>query len=147
MLLSLACKYASRNRKLTCATMDNELLLGQNVAYLVDVQKVMKRGELADKIGVSEANIGQLIRNENKGLRPLNLVRAARALNYSVEDLVCVDLRSQNEMMIREPGVAYLPSSPVALARRAADMLTRKTRDGDPGAANLAKAVLAFFGD
>jgi DNA-binding Xre family transcriptional regulator len=132
---------------LICAAMDNELLLGQNVAFLVDVQKVMKRGELAEKIGVSEANIGQLIRNENKGLRPLNLVRAARALNYSVEDLVCVDLRSQNELMLREAGVSYLPATPITLARRAADLLTRKTREGEPGAANLAKAVLAFFGD
>lgn len=66
--------------------------LATNVEYLLskgnaDIQT------LADALGVSRQAVSSLISGKSKGLKPLNLVNAARFLGYSVEDLVCRDLR------------------------------------------------------
>lgn len=95
---------------------ENPQLLGKNVAYLVDDLKIASRADLADAMGVSVSAVGQIIRNESKGLKPLNLVKAAKRLGVGIEDLVIEDLRSKPELLgraltkgpsISEPGVHY----------------------------------------
>ena len=72
----------------------NAMLLGQNVGYLVDQQKVCSRLDLANALGVSEQAIGQLITGKTKGLKPLHLIAASDKLGVSARDIVMHDLRA-----------------------------------------------------
>lgn len=72
---------------------ESEILLGVNIGYLCDVRKLITRAELAEALGMSPQNIGQLIRGENKGMKPLNLVKAAKRVGLTVEQLITQDVR------------------------------------------------------
>lgn len=81
--------------------------LAENVAHLV-YNGQTTRAELAEQLGVTVQAVGKLIRGESKGLKPLNLVNAARHLGYSVEDLVCRDLKRE------APATATSADTPLA---------------------------------
>lgn len=66
---------------------ESELLLGKNVGHLIE-RGLASRKDLADAMGISTQAVGQLIAGQTKGLKPLNLINAARRLGVSVEDLV-----------------------------------------------------------
>lgn len=93
---------------------DNPLLLGQNVAYLVNVLNVCEVKDLAAALDVSPAAIGQLINGQTKGWKPINLVKAARFFGIPAELLVTTDFRQHPELpqiVMGHMGVAE-PSRP-----------------------------------
>lgn len=77
---------------------DNELLLGQNVAHLVKTLNVCEVKDLAAAIGITPAAIGQLMSGQTKGLKPLNLVKAARFFGVPAELLVTTDFQAHPEL-------------------------------------------------
>lgn len=68
--------------------------LQDNIAYL-DESEQLNRKAFADAIGISVQAVGQLIRGESKGLKPLNLMAAAEFLNITMEQLVTLRMRDQ----------------------------------------------------
>lgn len=87
---------AKRESMLT--VIDNPLLLGQNVGYLVNTLKVCEVKDLAAALTVTPAAIGQLINGQTKGWKPINLVKAARFFGVPAELLVTVDFRAHPEL-------------------------------------------------
>lgn len=77
---------------------DNELLLGQNVSHLVKTLNLCEVKDLAAAIGITTAAIGQLMSGQTKGLKPINLVKAARFFGVPAELLVTVDFRAHPEI-------------------------------------------------
>lgn len=93
------------------AMKDNVRLLGLNLAYLVAI-KATTRAALADAMGISTQAVGQVIRGDTKELKPSNLVKAAKLVGLSSDDLVTRDLRRENwhpatHLRVAEPGAKY----------------------------------------
>lgn len=65
--------------------------------YVVDVLHILDREALAAAMQVSTQAVGQLIRGETKTLKPINLVRAAKRIGVTVEQLVVEDLRALDD--------------------------------------------------
>lgn len=74
---------------------DENGFVRSNIQHLVDALQITSRKALAEAAGVSESNIGQLVRGASKGMRPAHLVRAAQHLGVTTEQLVTVDLRNE----------------------------------------------------
>lgn len=118
----------------------NELILGQNIGLLVDELKICTRAELANALGITKEAVGQLIRGQTKGFKPINLVAAARFLRMDTEELVTVELRGKPELVqaasqsvVREPGAPYARSSEAIATTRLHQLLRRiyiAARDG-----------------
>ena len=94
---------------------DNPLLLGQNVAHLVNTLNVCEVKDLAAAVGVTPAAIGQLINGQTKGWKPINLVKAARFFGVPAELLVTADFREHPELpqiVMAHVGVSEPPPPP-----------------------------------
>jgi len=132
--------------------------LGANVAYLVETGKAT-RAELAAQLGISVQAVGKLIRGETGGFKPLNLVNAAKFLGFTVEDLVCRDLRRDKKASaklttseisvldwLKTLPTEYKPAEKGEI-RSALDQLQMDMQDGGRTAVKAARIVNLLYAE